>query len=194
MQVSTFNLKCLGLVAALIFSFHSSAYATEDSSPLPNIVVILADDLGWNDVGYHGSEISTPHIDRLAAEGVELDRFYAQPTCSPTRAALMTGKSPRKLGISRAIAKNQQLGLGLDERIMPQYLNQLGYQSLMVGKWHLGNYTPAYAPPARGFGHFYGFLSGGIGYWDHNHGGGHDWQRNGKTVREEGYATHLLGD
>jgi len=194
MQVSTFNLKCLGLVAALIFSFHSSAYATEESSPLPNIVVILADDLGWNDVGYHGSEISTPHIDRLAAEGVELDRFYAQPTCSPTRAALMTGKSPRKLGISRAIAKNQQLGLGLDERIMPQYLNQLGYQSLMVGKWHLGNYTPAYAPPARGFGHFYGFLSGGIGYWDHNHGGGHDWQRNGKTVREEGYATHLLGD
>ena len=178
----------------LIASLFNHAQAAANKSSAPNIVIILADDLGWNDVGYHGSEINTPNIDRLAAEGLELDRFYAQPTCSPTRAALMTGKSPKTLGISRAIAKNQKTGLDLSERILPQRLNSLGYRSLMVGKWHLGNYTPAYAPPARGFEHFYGFLSGGIGYWDHNHGGGHDWQRNGKTVREEGYATHLLGD
>jgi len=178
----------------LIASLFNHAQAAANKSSPPNIVVILADDLGWNDVGYHGSEINTPNIDRLAAEGLELDRFYAQPTCSPMRAALMTGKSPKTLGISRAIAKNQKMGLDLSERILPQRLNSLGYRSLMVGKWHLGNYTPAYAPPARGFEHFYGFLSGGIGYWDHNHGGGHDWQRNGKTVREEGYATHLLGD
>jgi arylsulfatase A-like enzyme len=194
MQILKFSFQSMGLVAALLLNIYGSAYAVEANPPRPNIVMILADDLGWNDVGYHGSEINTPNIDRLAAEGLELDRFYAQPTCSPTRAALMTGKSPRKLGISRAIAKNQQLGLDLDEQILPQYLNALGYQSLMVGKWHLGNYIPAYAPPARGFEHFYGFLSGGIGYWDHNHGGGHDWQRNGRTVREEGYATHLLGD
>ena len=178
----------------LIASLFNHAQAAANKSSAPNIVIILADDLGWNDVGYHGSEINTPNIDRLAAEGLELDRFYAQPTCSPTRAALMTGKSPKTLGISRAIAKNQKTGLDLSERILPQRLNSLGYRSLMVGKWHLGNYTPAYAPPARGFEHFYGFLSGGIGYWDHNHGGGHDWQRNGKTIREEGYATHLLGD
>jgi len=178
----------------LLASLFNHPQAAANKSSAPNIVIILADDLGWNDVGYHGSEINTPNIDRLAAEGLELDRFYAQPTCSPTRAALMTGKSPKTLGISRAIAKNQKMGLDLSERILPQRLNLLGYRSLMVGKWHLGNYTPAYAPPARGFEHFYGFLSGGIGYWDHNHGGGHDWQRNGKTVREEGYATHLLGD
>ena len=186
--------KALMLSMILMACLFHYAHGTENQTSPPNIVLILADDLGWNDVGYHGSEINTPNIDRLAAEGLELDRFYAQPTCSPTRAALMTGKSPKTLGISRAIAKNQKMGLDLGERILPQHLNSLGYRSLMVGKWHLGNYTPAYAPPARGFEHFYGFLSGGIGYWNHNHGGGHDWQRNGKTVREKGYATHLLGD
>ena len=194
MQILNSKFRCWGVIATLLLFFHGSVAASESNSTLPNIVVILADDLGWNDVGYHGSDINTPNIDRLATEGLKLDRFYVQPTCSPTRAALMTGKSPKRLGISRAIAKNQKLGLDLNEQILPQYLNTLGYRSLMVGKWHLGNYTPAYAPPARGFEHFYGFLSGGIGYWDHNHGGGHDWQRNGQTVREQGYATHLLGD
>ncbi len=76
--------------------------------PRPHILLILADDLGWRDVGYHGSEIETPHIDRIAREGVELDRFYVQPSCSPTRAALMTGKSPLRLGIDRPISKNER--------------------------------------------------------------------------------------
>jgi len=156
--------------------------------------VILADDLGWKDVGYHGSEIETPQLDRIAREGVELDRFYVQPTCSPTRAALMTGKSPMRLGITRPISKNQRTGLPLDETILPQYLARSGYQPLMVGKWHLGHYTPDYFPQARGFEYFYGHVTGGIGYWDHNHGGGHDWQRNGVTLREEGYSTRLMAD
>jgi arylsulfatase A-like enzyme len=156
--------------------------------------VILADDLGWRDVGYHGSEIVTPHIDRIAREGVELDRFYAQPTCSPTRAALMTGKSPMRLGITRPISKNETRGLPKEETILPQHLARLGYQPLMVGKWHLGHHTPDQFPQARGFEHFYGHVTGGIGYWDHTHGGGYDWQRNGETVREEGYTTHLIAD
>ena len=160
----------------------------------PHILVILADDLGWRDVGYHGSEVDTPHIDRIARQGIELDRFYVQPSCSPTRAALMTGKSPLRLGIDRPISKNERKGLPLDETILPQHFARLGYQPLMVGKWHLGHYTPNHFPQARGFEHFYGNLTGGIGYWDHNHGGGHDWQRNGKTIREEGYATRLVAD
>ncbi len=165
----------------------------EEGEP-PNIVVILADDLGWKDVGYHGSEIRTPTLDRLAFEGVELDRFYVQPTCSPTRAGLMTGKSPMRLGIHMPLGKNDTDGLGLDEKILPQYLADAGYQPLMVGKWHLGHYVPAYWPQSRGFEHFYGYVTGGVGYWDHNHGGGHDWQRNGETLREEGYSTQLLAD
>jgi arylsulfatase A-like enzyme len=160
----------------------------------PHVLILLADDLGWRDVGYHGSEIDTPHVDRIAREGIELDRFYAQPSCSPTRAALMTGKSPLRLGVDRPISKNEQTGLPLEETILPQHLANLGYQPVMVGKWHLGHYTPAYFPQARGFEHFYGSVTGGIGYWDRNHGGGHDWQRDGTTLREQGYTTRLLAD
>ena len=158
----------------------------------PNILIILADDLGWNDVSYHGSEIKTPNIDKLIASGVELDRFYVQPTCSPTRAELMTGKSAMRLGITRPISKNQKLGLGLEEKILPQYLKELNYSTYLLGKWHLGSYIPDYFPTRRGFDYFYGYLTGGIGYWDHIHGGGHDWQRNEVGLRENGYVTQLI--
>ncbi len=168
--------------------------AGEPASAPPNVVLIMADDLGWNDVGFHGSEISTPHIDTIATEGIRLERFYVQPICSPTRAAVMTGKSPARLGIVQPISKLDPTGLPLDEKILPQYLAAVGYQALMVGKWHLGHRQRRYFPHARGFEHFYGHVTGGIGYWDHNHGGGHDWQRNGVTVREEGYATRLIAD
>ena len=160
----------------------------------PNILIILADDLGWNDVSYHGSEIKTPNIDSLISSGVELDRFYVQPTCSPTRAELMTGKSAIRLGITRPISKNQKLGLGLNEKILPQYLKEMNYQTYLLGKWHLGAYTPEYFPTRRGFDYFYGYLQGGNGYWDHVHGGGYDWQKNEKLHRKEGYTTHLIRD
>ncbi len=158
----------------------------------PNIVVILADDLGWNDVGYHGSEIRTPTLDTLAANGVVLNQFHSQPTCTPTRAALMTGKSPQRLGIYRQFAKNATHGLPPGEDTIADVLKRAGYQTWLVGKWHLGHARREYHPNARGFDHFYGHVTGGIGYWDHVHGGGLDWQRNGVTLREEGYTTHLL--
>ena len=160
----------------------------------PHIVLIVADDLGWNDVGYHGSEIATPHIDRIAERGIELDRFYVQPSCSPTRAALMTGKSPARLGILRPIGKLDPGGLPIEERLLPEFLREAGYQTFMTGKWHLGHSEQRYFPHRRGFDQFYGHVTGGIGYWDHNHGGGHDWQRNGVTVRESGYSTQLITD
>ncbi len=168
---------------------HLSAYSEPNA---PHVVIIVADDMGWNDVGYHGSEIRTPHIDQLAAEGLELDRFYAQPSCSPTRAALLTGKSPQSLGIYSPFSKLNPTGLPLSEKLMPEYFRDAGYQTFLAGKWHLGFRESAYRPNARGFDHFYGHLTGGIGFWDHVHGGGLDWQRNGETLREEGYSTHLL--
>ena len=174
------------------FLLIASIFFTSYGFPSPNIVIILADDLGWNDVSYHGSEIKTPNIDKLISSGVELDRFYVQPTCSPTRAELMTGKSAMRLGITRPISKNQKLGLGLEEKILPQYLKELNYSTYLLGKWHLGSYIPDYFPTRRGFDYFYGYLTGGIGYWDHIHGGGHDWQRNEVGLRENGYVTQLI--
>ena len=174
------------------FFLLASILLTNNIISSPNILIILADDLGWNDVSYHGSEIKTPNIDKLISLGVELDRFYVQPTCSPTRAELMTGKSAMSLGITRPISKNQKLGLGLEEKILPQYLKELNYSTYLLGKWHLGSYIPDYFPTRRGFDYFYGYLTGGIGYWDHIHGGGHDWQRNEVDLREDGYVTQLI--
>lgn len=163
-----------------------------DTLPPPNIILIVADDMGWNDVSYHGSEIKTPTIDRLAANGVELNRFYVNPTCSPTRSSLMTGKAALRLGFVNPLSKNNEKGLPLSEKIMPQYFKDHGYQTALIGKWHLGRFKKEYWPFNRGFDHFYGFLTGAVGHYDHVHGGGLDWQRNGKTVKEEGYSTHLL--
>lgn len=163
------------------------------AAPPPNIIIILADDLGWNDVGYHSSEISTPRLDRLAANGKELKRFYVNSVCSPTRASLMTGQSPVRLGMTAPMPKIAPTGLPLDLKTLPEYLQQLDYQTALVGKWHLGVKKP-YQPNQRGFDSFYGNLSGAIGYYDHVHGGHYDFQRNGKTERQTGYVTHLQAD
>ena len=183
-------MKLLVILIACIGNISIAAQAAGK----PHILIILADDLGWNDVGYHGSPIQTPNIDRIASEGIELDRFYVQPTCSPTRAALMTGKLPQRFGIYRPLNKATERSLPLEEQLLPEYLADQGYQSFMVGKWHLGHHKQAMLPNQRGFEHFYGSLTGGIGYWNKVHGGGYDWQRNGKTAREDGYVTHLLVD
>ncbi|MEM1403380.1 MAG: arylsulfatase [Pseudomonadota bacterium] len=171
----------------------SQATSTDDP-PLkrPNILLIVADDMGWRDVGYHGSEIRTPAIDELSRTGVALNRFYAHPSCSPTRAALMTGKSPLRLGIFDPLSKKNPTGLPLSETTLAKRLQKAGYQTALTGKWHLGPRNLNYHPNARGFDHFYGNLTGGVGYYDKVHGGGYDWQRNGETVREPGYTTHLI--
>ena len=159
----------------------------------PNVLILLADDLGWNDVGYHGSAIRTPHIDALAQEGVELDRFYAFPTCSPTRVALMTGRSPITLGFDKPLLTDAH-GLDAEEVTLPQLFRDAGYRTALVGKWHLGAVRALDHPNRRGFDHFYGFLHGGLDYYTRLVLGGVDWQRNGSTVREEGYTTDLLAD
>ena len=179
----------------LMFSpvaFASSDADVSDSGRRPNIILILADDLGWNDVGYHGSEIRTPNIDRLAREGVELDRFYAYPSCTPTRAALLTGQSALRTGMTQPISSFDSPGLPLYTKLLPQWLGEVGYQTSLIGKWHLGSATPAYFPHNRGFDHFYGHLGGFIDYYDHGLMGAVDWQRNGVTVHEDGYSTELI--
>ena len=176
----------------LVFSLVLSGGA--GAAPLPNIVILLADDLGWNDVGYHGAPIETPNIDRLAQQGVELDRFYSQPICTPTRAALLTGRSPLRSGLVFGVARPwDYFGLPAREHLLSETLREAGYQTAIVGKWHLGHSHALHTPNRRGFDHFYGHLLGAIDYYEHSRFGGLDWQRNGETLHEEGYSTDLLG-
>ena len=161
----------------------------------PNIVYIMSDDQGWKDVGFHGSDIRTPNIDRLAADGARLEQFYAQPMCTPSRAALMTGRYPHRYGLQTLVIMSaSKYGLALDERTLPQALDAAGYETAIVGKWHLGHGDRKYWPRARGFDYQYGPLLGEIDYYTHSAHGTRDWFRDGKPVREDGYVTELLGN
>jgi len=118
----------------------------------PNILYIVADDLGWKDVGFHGSDILTPNIDKLAEGGVRLEQFYVQPMCTPTRAALLTGRYPFRYGLQTAvIPSSATYGLATDEWLLPQALKDAGYTTAIIGKWHLGHADPRYWPRQRGF-------------------------------------------
>ena len=172
--------------------FIALAACCTSSNAATNLVVFVADDLGWGDVGYHDSEIRTPSIDRLAAEGTRLERFYAHPLCSPTRGAMLTGRSPMTTGLLMPTEPWYSSGLPLDEKLLPEYLKDAGYQTFAVGKWHLGPNHRSYHPQSRGFDHYYGHLGGFINYDLHTIWRGVDWQRNGTTVIEEGYSTHLI--
>ncbi|MBS1827784.1 MAG: arylsulfatase [Acidobacteria bacterium] len=159
----------------------------------PNLLLIMADDLGFGDVGFHGSEFPTPHIDRIAKQGAQFSHYYAYPLCSPTRCALLTGRSPLTVGIHGPFGPFDKTGLPLDEHTMAESFRAAGYQTWMVGKWHLGLARQAQLPHRRGFDHFYGHTGGSVSYFTHLLAGAYDWQRNGKSVREEGYTTELLG-
>ena len=163
----------------------------------PNVLIMVADDLGWADVGYHGNtQIDTPSLDRLAAEGVQLDRFYTTPICSPTRAALMTGRDPIRLGVAYAtIMPWQNNGVHTEETFLPELFLGAGYQTAMVGKWHLGHAQQVFHPNSRGFEHFYGHLHTEVGFFPpFGNLGGKDFQRNGVSIDDEGYETYLLAD
>ncbi|KAM7294979.1 arylsulfatase B [Ixodes scapularis] len=149
--------------------------------------MILADDLGWNDVSFHGSsQIPTPNLDALAADGVILNSYYAQHLCTPSRAALLTGLYPIRTGLQHSVLvcgqpgglpvnfqilpqylKNLGYRTHMVGKILPQYLKNLGYRTHMVGKWHLGYYKEAYTPTERGFESFYGYYNFGEDYYNH---------------------------
>ena len=169
--------------------------AAQESAPRPNIICILADDLGWADVGFHGSGIKTPTIDQLAQGGARLEQFYVQPMCTPTRAALMTGRYPLRYGLQTlVIPASLSYGLPTDEWLLPQALKEAGYTTAIFGKWHLGHAKREFWPMQRGFDYQYGAQLGEIDYFTHAVNGKTDWYRNNKLVNEKGYVTTLLGD
>lgn len=187
-------MTCLTKGGLLTLTILFSAWASANERP--NIIVMVADDLGWADVGYHGGPIDTPSLDRLAAEGVQLDRFYTTPICSPTRAALLTARDPIRLGVAYAtIMPWMNNGIHPDEQFLPQSFLAAGYQTAMVGKWHLGHAQQDFHPNNRGFEHFYGHLHTEVGYFPpFSNQGGKDFQLNGQSITKDGYETYLLAD
>ncbi|MCC9602317.1 sulfatase-like hydrolase/transferase [Stieleria sp. JC731] len=160
----------------------------------PNIVILLADDLGWNAVGYHNSQYITPNIDSIVQSGMELDQFYVAPMCSPTRAGLMTGRYPIRYGLARAvIPPYRDFGLATDETTLPEALGKEGYKHRGIfGKWHLGHRRAKWHPNARGFTHFHGHYNGAIDYFELSREDVRDWHDNYEASDEQGYATSLI--
>lgn len=181
------------MIRALLFFLLAGA-SLQAAAPRPNIVFLLADDLGRHDCGFMGGEVTTPHLDKLAKAGAVLDSFYVQPVCSPTRAALMTGRYPMRHGLQVGVVRPwADYGLPLEERTLPQALKEEGYQTAIVGKWHLGTAQRAYLPTMRGFDQQYGHYNGAIDYFKLERDGGYDWHRNDQACHDQGYSTHLLG-
>lgn len=191
----------------------------------PNIVLMLSDDMGWADPGFHGGKAElTPHMDRLAKQGMRMTQFYAHAVCAPTRCALMTGRYPfrnwfdwrsedfgkpsylKKLGLE--LAQNEAgeptrmiHGLPGEERTVAEALNEAGYFTAMVGKWHLGEWFPEHLPMGQGFQHQYGHYGWGIDYNNytipHNAPARfavYDWHRNQQPLYEQGYSTDLMAN
>ena len=160
----------------------------------PNVLLIVADDLGWSDVGWHGGFGNTPHMDKLVRTGVELDQHYVQPVCTPTRVALMSGRCPGRFG-PQALSPSNLRAMPLGTTTLASALKSVGYRTHLAGKWHLGA-RPEWIPNAYGFDTSYGTLTGAADPWTHKYRKGNPyedtWHRDGKLFREEGNATELI--
>ena len=189
---------------AAVWMLFGAAGVFAANSERPNVVLILADDLGYGDVGFNGCEdIPTPNIDSLAADGVRFANGYSShPFCSPMRAGLMAGRYQHRFGYVTNVAfdpHNQLLGIPTTEKTVASRLREAGYRTGMVGKWHLGAASP-FHPMNRGFDFFYGFLGGGHDYFTvdltqqlkENYKAALD--DNGKPTAFEGYLTNVLTD
>jgi arylsulfatase B len=187
-------MRYLSFVLFLLGSACTRLFAADPGKP--NVLIIVADDLGYADVGFNGGRIiATPNLDRLAATGVNLTDFRACPMCSPTRAGLMTGRWPSRFGLMRAVVPPwSRYGIPPEENTLPELLGAAGYEQRgIVGKWHLGHARREFLPLANGFTRFYGHYNGAIDYVTHERDGEIDWHHDDRTVRETGYSTDLLG-
>jgi len=186
--------KNVMLILIIIFFLQMMAC---DTSSKPNIILMVADDMGWADIGYHNPEIKTPNLDRLASEGIELDYHYVQPQCTPTRVALMTGRYPNRFGRHCTQASNVQ-AFPFRTETLASLLNQIGYETAMTGKWHLGS-LPEWGPLKYGFNNSHGSFAGAVGMYDHRYRLNNPkyaitWHYNDVYIQEEGHVTDLCTD
>jgi arylsulfatase A-like enzyme len=177
------------LLLALSCLLALSALATDQ----PNILLIVADDLGWSDVGWHAGFAKTPRLDALVREGMELDRHYVQPVCTPTRTALMSGRYPGRFG-PHTLAPSNLRAMPRGTTTLASALQSLGYSTAMAGKWHLGA-RQEWGPQHYGFTRSYGTMTGAADPWTHKYRKGEledTWHRNGVRLDEVGNATELV--
>jgi arylsulfatase A-like enzyme len=189
----------IGGAAAVVTPNYGCAVGTSSGAAAerPNIILIMADDLGYGDISCYGSKkIRTPNIDALARGGLKFMDYHSNcPVCSPTRAALLTGRYQQRCGIEGVVyAKGpiRQTGIALEETTFAEVLNKRGYATGIFGKWHLG-YNVEFNPARQGFDEFIGYVSGNVDYHSHIDGAGfEDWWKNLQKVPEEGYCTDLI--
>ena len=185
------------LLGPALAALSAVAARARPDDPPTNIVLILIDNVGFGDLGCYGNaEVLTPRIDRLALQGVRcLDFATASPSCSPSRAALLTGRHPLRNGLTDQLTSEQNLGLGLraSERLLPSDLKDAGYATACFGKWNLG-FDPGTRPTERGFDEFFGHASGNMDYDTHVYNGRHDLYRGTATAPASGYSTDLFAD
>ncbi|QIF00186.1 sulfatase-like hydrolase/transferase [Roseimicrobium sp. ORNL1] len=179
------------LIAIVTFACGIALPVAAAAQDKPNFVIILADDLGYGDVGFQGGQAKTPHLDKLAAEGIRLTAHYVHPMCSPTRAALLTGQYASRFGVTGA--QNEQ-AFPFGTPTIASVLSGAGYDTALIGKWHLGSGLDT--PPNKfGFGYSYGLLAGGATPDTHEYKMGphqRTWHRNGTLLDEEGHITDLI--
>ncbi len=180
-------LLVLGLSLALLPNFRGTGAAPNK----PNLLIVVADDLGWADVGYHGSPIPTPNLDKLCRAGVELDAHYVAPMCTPTRAALLTGRYWSRFGNTTA---QNELVLPFGTATLASALKSKGYDTFISGKWHLGS-KKKWGPLQFGFRRSHGSLAGGVNPWNHLYKPGPysvTWHRDDELIEQEGHVTDLI--
>ena len=174
----------------------SQSNAKSNDLQKPNIVIIMADDLGFGDLSCYGNTfINTPHLDQMAAEGMKFTDFHSNgAVCSPTRAALLTGKYQQRVGIEGVVTakSHRTVGLDLEEVTFADALKQEGYRTGIMGKWHVG-YPAEFNPVHQGFDEYRGFVSGNVDYHSHiDQENYEDWWKQNRLTPEEGYATDLI--
>ncbi len=194
MKSNTIINRLAGLVQLMLLALVVSGNVlarehSADAAAKPNVIVIIADDLGYADTSVYDGWVKTPHLDRMAAEGLTFTDFHSNSSvCSPTRAAFMTGRYQQRVGIIDVVASHLDTpGLEATELTLPRLMKHGGYTTALFGKWHLGM-EPKYNPIHHGFDQFRGYLDGYIDYHNHKH----SWHDGLEKRDQPGYSTHVI--
>ena len=192
-DLSVTGIAILGCLSTMMVSCNEKSSAKKSSTERPNFIIILADDMGYSDASAYGGWIKTPSLEKMVKEGMKFTDFYSNgAVCSPTRAALMTGRYQQRVGIEDVLVEREGwfsygLGLSPSEPTIASIMHDAGYRTAIFGKWHLGSRLQ-YNPVNHGFEEFRGYLPGAIDYVAHSH----SWWNGLKQEDEKGYTTHLI--